>query len=220
MARHGYTGISPRDWLAFVLEGQPLPERPVLVTFDDGYADTARFALPILLEHGFRAAVFIVTNSIDRTNVWTIGSPGAAYAMMTAEQISYWYGRGIEFGAHTCTHRDLTELHRDAITAEAVTSAERLQQLLGVPTVSFSYPYGRYNRETVAIIREHFRLAFTVDRGLNSRLTDLHLLRRTMVRPSESMIEFQCHLRLGCNPKYELRRVAGDMVRRCTGTRG
>jgi peptidoglycan/xylan/chitin deacetylase (PgdA/CDA1 family) len=219
MARHGYTGIAPSDWFAFVRNGKELPERPVLVTFDDGYADTARFALGVLVEHGFRAAVFTVTDSIGRSNVWKIGGRATSYAMMTAEQISYWFARGIEFGAHTCTHRDLTKLDSSAATAEAVASAERLQEVLGVPTVSFAYPYGSYNPETVAIVRKHFQLAFTVDIGLNNRATDLHQLRRAMVRPAESMIEFQCHLKLGCNPKHELRRVAGDMVRRYAGTR-
>src|ERR1051325_6074879 len=131
MARHGYTGIAPSDWLGFVLRRQEVPERPVLITFDDGYADTARHGLPILMEHGFRAAVFTVTDSIGGRNLWKIAGRATNHAMMTAEQISYWFGRGVEFGSHTSTHPDLAKLDSSAATAEIIAGAERLEEILG-----------------------------------------------------------------------------------------
>ena len=68
LAWRGYRGICPADWLRWLNEGKGLPDKPVLFTFDDGYADLAEFALPVLRRYGFGAAVFIVTRQLGGTN--------------------------------------------------------------------------------------------------------------------------------------------------------
>ncbi|MGA9427849.1 MAG: glycosyltransferase, partial [Terracidiphilus sp.] len=70
LARRGYTGILPSDWLRWLRDGTGLPRKPIMITFDDGYADIAQYALPILRRYGFGATVFIVTARTGGTNTW------------------------------------------------------------------------------------------------------------------------------------------------------
>src|SRR6266545_4103110 len=70
LARKGYIGIRPADWLAWRRGGRTLPPKAVLLTFDDGYADFPDHALPILQRWGFGAAVFVITKKIAVTNPW------------------------------------------------------------------------------------------------------------------------------------------------------
>src|ERR1700730_6891640 len=102
LARIGYGRIRPSYWLAWLLDRTGLPEKAVLITFDDGYADLTEYALPVLQHYGFGAGVFIVTGQVGGTNAWDEGS--APHQLMTGDQIRYWATQGIEFCAHSRTH--------------------------------------------------------------------------------------------------------------------
>ena len=119
LAGHGYVGIRPSDWLAWCREGKPLPERPVLLTFDHGYADIAEFALPVLRRHGFGAGVYVVTGQIRGHNSLEQGRQPETPPLMSAAQIQQWAAQGIEFGSLGRTYTDLTALS-DAQLAEEV----------------------------------------------------------------------------------------------------
>src|SRR5262245_26622074 len=101
LVARGYRGIRPADWLAWRVHGTALPRKPILITFDDAYAELVAHALPTLERNGFGAAVYVPTACVGRTLPWD-DSP-----VMSAAEIREWAGRGIEFGAHTRTHPDL-----------------------------------------------------------------------------------------------------------------
>jgi peptidoglycan/xylan/chitin deacetylase (PgdA/CDA1 family) len=101
--------------------------------------------------------------------------------LMSESQIREWADKGIEFGAHTKTHADLTLLTPEQIAEEMQGSRQRLEDLLGVPVPSLAYPYGYYTPEVAEIARRYFDLALTCDRGLNYLGTDLIRLRRAEV---------------------------------------
>ncbi len=105
LAMRGYTGITAADWLRWVRQGKPLPPKPILLTFDDGYADLGEHALPVLRRYGFSAVVYIITGKIGGKVAWEEPRDGESYTLMTAEQIRHWAREGIEFGAHSRTHR-------------------------------------------------------------------------------------------------------------------
>ena len=211
LAQHGYSTVPPTDWLAWRDEGRPLPERPLVLTFDDAYADTATYALPLLEQYGFTATVYVVTGQIGGVNRWdTVGGWAAVpHPLMTAEQIRHWHGRGIDFGAHTRTHPDLRALDPAALDAEVRGSAEDLTALLGGPPRSFAYPYGAYDARVSDAVRAAFPLGLTSDEGLNYLGTDPAQLRRVMVLPGDSLLEFALKVRLGWSPLEHLRRVTG-----------
>jgi peptidoglycan/xylan/chitin deacetylase (PgdA/CDA1 family) len=197
LARRGYAGIKPSDWLNWIRHGTSLPKKPILVTFDDAYADTADYGLPILRKYGFSAAVFVVTERLAATNTWDEVQGCGTLQLMTAEQIRYWAREGIEFGAHSRTHPHLAKLSASELAAEVIGGKDDLTALLGYPPVSFAYPYGEYNDAVCELVRGNFDMAFSVEEGLNYLSGDLHLLRRAYVGAGDSLIEFALSVRRG-----------------------
>jgi len=131
LAGRGYVGIRPSDWLRWRREGTPLPKRPILLTFDDGYADLADYAFPALRACGFGAAVFIVTGRIGGTNAWDPVQGSGTLRLLSGDQIRYWASQGIEFGSHSRTHADLTTLSSAQLDDEVSGSQSELAGILG-----------------------------------------------------------------------------------------
>jgi peptidoglycan/xylan/chitin deacetylase (PgdA/CDA1 family)/glycosyltransferase involved in cell wall biosynthesis len=203
--RMGYRSISPADWLRWCRDGTGLPQKPVLLTFDDAFADIAEFALPVLQRHGFGATVFVVTGHIGGTNAWDEARGSAIHPLMTAEQLRYWADQGIEFGAHSRTHPDLASASASEVAEELVGSRDELSAILGRKVTLFAYPYGRYNEAASDAVRKTFELAFTTDEGLNNLNTDPFLMKRNCIGHRDSVADLQCLLRWGLRPFSHLR---------------
>ena len=214
LARNGYKGICPADWLRWRNEGKGLPEKPILFTFDDAYEDLAKYALPVLRRYDFGAAVYVVTGQLGGTNAWDEARGYSALRLMTADQIRYWASLGIEFGAHSRTHADLTGLSPQELSEEVVGSGQDLEALLGAKVVSFAYPYGFHNQAVDDCVRGAFDLAFIADdrnEGMNHLQTDPHLLLRTMIQSNDSVLALRFRARWGYNPFLELKTRVDDL---------
>lgn len=205
LVRRGYTGIRSADWLGWCRDNKPLPARPVLLTFDDAYADLADYAFPILQRYNFGAAVFVVTEHVGGANVWDEARGGPTRRLLTAEQIRHWAARGIEFGAHSRTHRDLTAVSTAELEEQILGSGEDLARLLGTRPVAFAYPYGYSNQAVRAGVQRAFALAFTTEEGLNALHSDGYALRRTTVLPSDTPADLAARLWLGWSPLDRVR---------------
>ncbi len=205
LARRGYTGISARQWSAWRRSSQPLPPKPVVLTFDDAYQDIAEYALPVLREFGFRATVFVVTRSIGKTNLWDEPSGFGTLRIMSAGQIHQFADQGIEFGSHTRTHPRLTALDPDAMKAEVAGSRLDLAEILGAPPTSFAYPYGDFDEQTKECVARSYSVAFTTQEGLNSIHTDRNALYRTPMWPDTWLAEMPYKLRSGTDRLRDLR---------------
>lgn len=205
LARAGFTGIRPSDWLMRRRDAKALPRKPVLLTFDDGYADLADYAFPVLRRHGFAAAVYIVTGQVGGVNAWDMERGYGRLRLLTEEQILEAASQGIEFGAHGRVHADLTALSGEDLQDEVAESGRRLAGILGRRALSFAYPYGAHDELVRGRVGETFDLAFTVEEGLNELGTDPLRLRRTMIMPGDTLLEFACRVRFGFNPIERLR---------------
>lgn len=194
LARHRYTPITPSDWLAWLDEGIPLPERPVMITFDDGLADL-QWAFS---EAGATGAVFAITDLVRTAGRWE----GRKVADQTG--LAAWSAKGIEIGGHTRTHPDLRGLRGAELEREVSGCRSDLLEFGMVP-VAFAYPFGEFNDEVVDAVARVFPLAFTCEEGLNHLHTPPHLLRRTMILPGDSMVDFRFRVRLGRSPLNEFR---------------
>lgn len=206
MSRRGYVGIRSSDWIAWVRDAKPLPPKPVLLTFDDAIADLHEYAFPLLERYGFPATVFVPTNCIGKGNLWNYPLGYKWRPSLTAEQIQYWSSRGIEFGAHSQTHPDLTTLNESELEHEIGGSQFDLEKIIGKPVTTFAYPYGLYDAAAASCVERHFDLGFTTDEGLNTMHTDRSLLRRVAIFDWETFLEFRFMLRWGWNPFRRLRR--------------
>lgn len=176
-----YTPIR-MDMLSACLRGQTTcPENPVALTFDDGYADAATAALPILKQYGFVATFYVVINFI--------GQPG----YMTWEQIELMRDSGMEIGSHTISHADLTVLSLEEAQAQVVDSRQILEERLGIPILSFCYPIGSYNPEVAELVRDAgYTSAVTVIPGSSMEL--MYELPRRRIVGGESLEGFAWYL--------------------------
>ena len=180
----GYTTISVLDFLRAKKGKQQLPEKPVVVTFDDGYSDNYTEALPILEQRGMKATVFMVTNDV--------GLPG----YLTWDQLHDMEKRGIELGSHTANHLPLTDMTLDEARDE-VQKSKLMMEWKGLKTVFvLSYPNGKYDKFLPNILKEEeYLAAVTGDAGVNTFQTDPYRLLRINVPPSHFGIkEFRFRL--------------------------
>jgi peptidoglycan/xylan/chitin deacetylase (PgdA/CDA1 family) len=197
LAQHGYQGIRASEWIKASETGDGLPSKPVLITIDDGYADAADHAFPILRRFGFSATAYVVTGHVGTTNVWDQQTGSAALALMDADKIRYWAAHGIEFGCHSRTHQDLSTLSGFELESEISGSKEDLREMLGIEPVSFAFPFGRYDTNAMASARRTFPLVLTCDEGLNDLPGNLRTLKRLMIVPRDY---FACRVTYGCTP--------------------
>jgi peptidoglycan/xylan/chitin deacetylase (PgdA/CDA1 family)/GT2 family glycosyltransferase len=205
LARRRYTAISPHDWFQWVTNGVRLPAKPILLTFDDGYADLVENAFPVLQHYGFRACVFLVTSQIGGSNTWDPPGELGPNALMTAVDIRTWATRNIDVGAHSRNHLDLTKISLGEATEEVLASARELHQLVGERVVSFAYPFGHFNPDIRKLVQETFEVGFSVEEGLNWLRTDLSALRRLFISSNTWFLDFVFRVQLGWSPIMSVR---------------
>jgi GT2 family glycosyltransferase/peptidoglycan/xylan/chitin deacetylase (PgdA/CDA1 family) len=198
LRRRGYSAITPAMWIAWRVAGTPLPRKPVMITFDDGYADLVANAFPVLRRHGFGAAAFVITGKPGGLETWE-GLP-----VMTGEQIRQCHAEGIEIGGHGRTHRELTAIC-DADVVDEVAGSHHDLAAMGLAPVSFAYPFGCHDERVRAAIAGRYQLAFTCDEGLNDLTTDPLLMRRTMVQPRDTLLDIELRAALGWSPFTSIR---------------
>ena len=184
LTQEGYTTITPQDYARARKGKQELPEKPVILSFDDGYEDNWRVVLPMLEERGMKAVFYVVTNDI--------GQPG----YMTWDNLFDLERSGMEIGSHTANHIPLTTL-----TPTEQRDELRLSKLLlewrGMKTIySFSYPNGAYDDTIVAMLaEENYLTAVTGEAGLNTFETNPYRLHRVNIpAPHLGLTEFRLRL--------------------------
>jgi peptidoglycan/xylan/chitin deacetylase (PgdA/CDA1 family) len=138
LAGHGFHVISLHQAAVAIENHSGLPSRPIVLTFDDGYADFFTAAVPILQSYGFTATSFVITGRMGRGG------------FMTPNQVVAADGMGFTIGAHTVDHVALAALPPARATWEMKQSKLTLEELLGHPVVDFAYPYGSFSQRVMA----------------------------------------------------------------------
>ena len=156
------------DALADALEqGRPMPRRSAVITFDDGYEETATVAWPILKRFGFPAAVFVSPGEV--------GWPGFA----TWEQLAAMTLDRMTIGSHTMHHSYVPLVPESRLVEELVGSKGIIEERVGRPVRFLSYPIGGYTPQAQAVIRQAgYRLACTTNRASAHGELDRFALRR------------------------------------------
>lgn len=170
LAARGYHSITVRRLFDALFHGAPLPPRPVLITFDDGYVDAVRQILPVLERHRMTAAFYIITDRFHE--------PG----FLNPTEIRRLDAAGMDIGAHTRHHVDLRTVGASQLADEIAGSRRDLERIVGHPIDSFAYPAGRYDAAVVAAVRRAgFALAVTTDPGTLEHSASPLLLPRVRV---------------------------------------
>jgi peptidoglycan/xylan/chitin deacetylase (PgdA/CDA1 family) len=169
----GYTPISLYALIDHLTQGAPLPAKPVVLTFDDGYRDNYENAFPRLRDRGMTATFFIVTDFID----------GQRPEYLTWEMVREMYAGGMSIEAHGRNHVSLKNKDQDYLIWQALGSLETIQFELGVRPHFVSYPAGEYDQATIDIFRSaNYWAGFTTIQGATHSSDDLFQLRRVRVR--------------------------------------
>ena len=181
LAQNGYTPIDFYTLSRAITNHQPLPPRPVLLTFDDGYLDNYTNAFPVLQEFGFTATMFVVTEFIDNGY-----EPYITWAMVEEMAVA-----GIYFEPHSRTHPDLRQRERDFLIWEILGPQETLAAHIGYTPRYFAYPVGWYDDDVIAMLQElNFWGAVTTFSGKQHGFTDRYEWTRLRIRHNTPLAEF------------------------------
>lgn len=138
--------------------------RPVVLTFDDAYADLYDHAFPLLLHRQIPAVVFLVARR--QADVWVDRGQEGPLELMEWRQVQEMAEAGIVFGSHTLTHPRLTRCGAGELRAEVADSKKSIEDRLGRPVTHFCYPYGECDERVVDAVREAgYLTACTTQKG-------------------------------------------------------
>lgn len=185
LKEHGYNPVSLEQVFRHWSENAPLPPKPVVITFDDGYESWFVKVFPIMRSLGFTGTLFL---QVDRLN-----SKGGLTDQMVREMIQ----AGFEIGSHTFSHPDLSHLSGEKLVREVAGSKRALEEKFGVSVRFFAYPGGRFNHQVVQVVEEAgYAGAVTVRYGWG-RYSDSYVLKRIRISRSDGRYGFMAKLQTG-----------------------
>jgi len=179
---NGYTAVSLEDVARALSAGTPLPERPVVLTFDDGYDDAYRNAFPLLKKHAMTGTFFVVTEWIDEGR--------AGY--LTWDQAREMAAAGMSIQSHSRTHPDLSRgCDYDCLVYQILGSVQTIEAEIGIRPRVFCYPAGRYNREVMTVLEHVGIVAAVTTQGGTLHVSERPLqLHRVRVRGTTDLGDF------------------------------
>lgn len=154
---HGYHPITMQELYDYITKGAPLPEKPVCITFDDGYLDSYTIVYPLMKEYGFPWTLFLITDDV-----------GKPYNRMTWDQLKEMAdSHTVIIANHTLSHPKLHNLATAKEKEKEIVEAnEALKYHLGIDNAWLAYPYGDYDDQVVEICKKAgIKMAVTTDSG-------------------------------------------------------
>jgi peptidoglycan/xylan/chitin deacetylase (PgdA/CDA1 family) len=187
----GYTVVGLDSVLAHYVDSQPLPNKAVLITFDDGYHDNLENAARVLRQYGYPAVLFVpigyLGDPLPLPHEEHLAAQGILNRTIDWDEVVELEQAGIRIESHGISHRPLADLEVDEAAREIALSKFRLEERLGRPVRAFSYVKGseaHYKPVHLSLVRQAgYDLAFTAVSGANSPATDPLQLRRYNIEP-------------------------------------
>jgi peptidoglycan/xylan/chitin deacetylase (PgdA/CDA1 family) len=180
--RHGYHPVTLRAVWDHWHGGAPLPARPIVVSFDDGYRSVAHAALPPMHERRWPGVLNLTVK-----NMRVAGG-------LNPKQVRRLIAAGWEIDSHTLTHPDLTSLGDRELAHEVAGSRRELRRQFGVPVDFFCYPAGRYDARVIAAVRRAGYLGATTTVEGVAAPSRPYELRRVRVSRGDGVVAFAAKL--------------------------
>lgn len=156
LAENDYTTVTMAELYRALKGGEDLPDKPVILSFDDGYRDHYEYAFPILQEYGFIGTFFVVTGFLDEEYP----------AHLNWSQVQEMAEAGMDIQSHSKQHGDLRQRTYDYLVYEMLGSYESLAAHLERPPLAFSFPGGKYDENALAVLAStDYRLGVTTEFG-------------------------------------------------------
>ena len=172
LKKHKYNVISLEEAGDLIKNKKKIPARTLVLTFDDGYKDNYTYAFPILKKYNLPATVFIIVNEVGRPD------------RLSWDQLKEMQDSGlITFGSHTLGHFFLDSLKdNEQLLKEISDSRKILQEKLGKPVNTFSYPMGRFNpRVREFTVNAGYKVAVCTNPGKKISNNDIFALKRLRI---------------------------------------
>ena len=153
LADSGYHSILPDQLYAYLNTGAPLPDKPIMFTFDDTDLDQFTVAAPTLKKYGFKAVYFIMTV--------TIGKKGKFVHYMSSDQIKQLSDEGNVIGSHTYDHKNVKKYEGKDWEEQLDKPTKRLEEITGKKITEFAYPFGLWKKEAIPELKKRgFKSAY------------------------------------------------------------
>lgn len=157
------------------IEKKKVPEKVAVLTFDDGYDDNYSQAFSVMKKYNVHGTFFLIVNKLGTSEY------------MTKDQAIELHKAGNEIGSHSMSHPSLEKLKGSALDKEIKTSKEELEKIISDKVVSFCYPAGKFNDDTIKAVGDAgYKMAVTTQSSTGVLLLD-HLLEIARYRISSSM---------------------------------
>lgn len=175
----GYTTISMRDLEKNRQGVLRLPAKPVIVTFDDGYASMYDFVFPLMKDKGLSGTFYLYP---DKFSTWNSLLP---------EQVREMSAEKMEIGSHSKSHADMTKISRERLIKELVESKRILEDITGKKIESFCYPAGRYSPVVIEELKNAgYKSAVTTKYGFYNSNESIYEIKRIRINYTDSLESF------------------------------
>jgi len=169
LADSGYQTILPDQLYNYLAYGDPLPENPVMLTFDDADLDQYTLAYPEMKKYGFKGVFFIMTVAMGKPRY------------MNKDQLKELSEQGHILGSHTWDHKNVKKYEAADWPIQVEKPSKLLESITGKPVEYFAYPFGLWNPEAIPFLKERgFKAAFQLS-GKRDEKDPLHSIRRIIV---------------------------------------
>lgn len=169
LANAGYHSILPNQLYDYLVYNKPLPEKPVMITFDDTRGEQYSIGAAEMKKYNFKGVFFVMTVSINRPNY------------LSKEDIKELSDSGNCIAAHTWDHHMVTKYAGDDWNTQLVKPKAKLEEIIGKPITNFAYPFGLWNKEAIAEIKKSgYKMAFILSTKRDS-IDPLFTIRRMIV---------------------------------------
>jgi peptidoglycan/xylan/chitin deacetylase (PgdA/CDA1 family) len=176
---NGYHPVDFNDLRGYLAGHNPLPSRPIVLTFDDGYTDVYTEAYPVLRQHKFKAVSYVVSGFVNTPRY------------VSSEQLVDMDRNGIQLGSHTIGHVNLVKTTGANRSRELKESKANLERLVGHPVLDFCYPSGMFDSSVVQAVQEAgYESATTTAPGTRHALGDRYTWTRVRVSGGERLDQF------------------------------
>ena len=183
LADNGYHSILPDQLYDYLANGRSLPEKPVMLTFDDTRLEHYNVAMGELNKYGFKGVFFIMTVSLNR--------PG----YMSKEQVKQLADDGHVIGLHTWNHKNVKTFAEEDWVTQIEKPAEQLRQITGKAVDYFAYPFGLWDKTSIqGITEQRFKAAFQLS-ARRDATSPLFCIRRIIVPGEWSALKMEAHMK-------------------------
>jgi len=184
LKKEGYQSVTSEQVYQYYANGRPLPDKPIMLSFDDNDDNQYTTAVPLLKKYGFNATFFIMTVTIDKENY------------MTSEQLKDLAKQGYDIQAHTWDHHMVTKYETEEDwQLQIVQPKKELEELLGQPVDFFAYPFGIYNAEAAEKVKSYgYKAAFRLSEVMDEDADPVFAIKRYIANPYFTQAQFEAVL--------------------------